>query len=130
MNTWFSFITGIIVSLVVSTTIVFSLAKPLRSILQEMCETERQGHFWGTFTNIVLYLTPLLSTVLFGAIGEDRAVSTAELIRSLLASSLAGAFLAVLSMGLIIMKNTRNVNITPSSRKSYSEEFWEETKDK
>ena len=128
MDPWTSFLVGIITSLLVSTAIVFAFAKPLNALLQEMCETELQGHFWRTFTNTMLYLTPLLATVLFGAIGEDRLVSTTVLIRNLLACSLGGIFVTVLTMGLIIIKNSPPRPISVSQRKSYSEEFWEDTK--
>ena len=129
MGNWTPLLLGIAISLSLSAAIAIALAKPLRALLGEVCDTERQGNFWQTFTNVMLFLTPLLSTVLFGSLG-DSPVSPMILLRNLLASSLGGAFVTMLGMGLVIMRYTSTARPSnANTRKSHSDEFWSDAKD-
>ena len=129
MDEWISLSFGIAVTLIISTAIVLTIRKPLNALLDELCETERQGKFWGTFTNIMLYLTPLLSTILFGSLG-DTSLSAMLLTRNLLGSSLGGAFATMIGIGLVIVRFIPPPKPpTQTSGKSYSEEFWSDAKD-
>lgn len=88
---------AIAVSLVLSTFILVVLMKPLRGLLQQICPRSDATTFWMSFTTVMLYIAPLLFTMLF-----ENAIVVPQLVnvvRTALASSLFGSFAALLVVG-------------------------------
>ena len=60
------FLTQVGMSLGVSTVVVMLWTKPLRTLLIDICETNARATFWVTYSNIMLYMAPLVTIMLFG----------------------------------------------------------------
>jgi hypothetical protein len=90
------------VSLALSTVISVVMTKPLRAILGHLCPRPDATGFWVSFTIVMLYVTPLMFTMLF-----EATVSVPELVnivRTALAAGLFGAFAALLVVGYQIAR--------------------------
>lgn len=88
---------AISVSLILSTIVAVVMTKPLRGVLQQLCLDGDAGAFWIPFTTVIFYVTPLLFTMLFE--GPLVAPDLVNIVRTALASSLFGAFAALLVVG-------------------------------
>jgi hypothetical protein len=93
---------AVAVSLVLSTIVAVVMTEPLRGILKRLCLGSEAGAFWIPFTTVMFYITPLLFTLLF----ESTVVppELVSIIRTALASSLFGAFAALLVVGYQISR--------------------------
>jgi len=88
---------AVTISLILSTFILVLLMKPLCGVLQQICPRGDATTFWMSFTAVMLYIAPLLFTMLF-----ENAIVVPELVnvvRTALASSLFGSFAALLVVG-------------------------------
>jgi hypothetical protein len=88
---------AIAVSLMLSAIVAVVMTGPLRGVLKQLCLNSDASAFWIPFTTVMFYVTPLLFTVLF-----ESTVVPLELVgivRTALASSLFGAFAALLVVG-------------------------------
>lgn len=88
---------AIAVSLMLSATVAIVMTGPLRGVLRQLCLNSDASAFWIPFTTVMFYVTPLLFTLLF----ESTVVppDLVSIIRTALASSLFGAFAALLVVG-------------------------------
>lgn len=113
---------GIVVSILVSATAVAALSKPLHAVLSDICETERRSRFWLRFTNLMLFLTPLLTVILFGLNATSISIEQldATLVRRVLGSTLAGVFVALLGIAFMITsvpsRSTARSDVRPLGR--------------
>ncbi len=94
--------TAIGVSLALSTVIAIVITEPLRGVLRQLCLDSNAGAFWIPFTTVMFYVTPLLFTMLFE--GPAAAPNLVNVVRTALASSLFGAFAALLVVGYQISR--------------------------
>jgi hypothetical protein len=92
---------AIAVSLTFSTIIAVAIREPLRRVLRQLCLDGSGSDFWISFTTVMLYITPLLFTLLFANVLLMDLVDT---LRTALASSLAGGFAALLVVGYQISR--------------------------
>lgn len=66
MNEIHLFVIEMLIGLGISTFVIFSLKQPLKDVLTDICGTEVRAKFWVMYTNIMLMITPLLSSIIFG----------------------------------------------------------------
>jgi hypothetical protein len=92
----------VLVSLSVSTLLVLVLTRPLSLVLRQLCPGSDATVFWTAFTCVMLYVAPLLISVVFGEIPATPVV--VWVVRSALAASLTGAFAALLVIGYQIAR--------------------------
>jgi hypothetical protein len=93
---------AIIVSLVFSTVVTLVMIEPLRGVLRQLCLDGNASAFWIPFTTVMLYVTPLLFTMLFeSTVAVPSLVNT---LRTALASALFGGFAALLVVGYQISR--------------------------
>jgi hypothetical protein len=93
---------AITVSLILSTIVAVVMTEPLRGVLKQLCLDSNSTGFWIPFTTVMFYVTPLLFTILFE--GTVVAPDLVNIIRTALASSLFGAFAALLVVGYQISR--------------------------
>jgi hypothetical protein len=93
---------AISVSLALSTILALVMTGPLRAVLKQLCLASNAGGFWIPFTIVMFYVTPLLFTMLFE--GTMLAPDLVDVLRTALASSLFGAFAALLVVGYQISR--------------------------
>jgi hypothetical protein len=93
---------AILVSLIFSTVVTVVMTGPLRGVLRQLCLDSNASAFWIPFTTVMLYVTPLLVTMLFeSTVIDPTLVNT---LRTALASSLFGGFAALLVVGYQISR--------------------------
>jgi hypothetical protein len=92
---------AILVSLCFSTIVAMVITGPLRTILRQLCLEGNTSAFWVSFTNVMLYITPLLFTVLSANVWSPILVDT---LKSALTASLFGGFAALLVVGIQISR--------------------------
>jgi hypothetical protein len=93
---------AVTVSLILSTIVAVVMTEPLRGVLKQLCLESNSTGFWIPFTTVMFYVTPLLFTMLFE--GTVVAPDLVNIIRTALASSLSGAFAALLVVGYQISR--------------------------
>ena len=92
---------AVLVSLVFSTIVALVITEPLRAILRQMCLAGNASAFWVSFTNVMLFITPLLFAVQFANVHSPSVVET---LQTALSSSLFGGFAALLVVGIQISR--------------------------
>jgi hypothetical protein len=93
---------AVTVSLFLSTSISVVMMRPLRGVLTQLCPGSDATRFWMSFTTVMLYVTPLLFTLLF--LGTVIAADVVNIVRTALAASLFGSFAALLVVGYQIAR--------------------------
>lgn len=92
---------AVLVSLSLSTIVAVVITGPLRSVLRQLCLEANGTAFWIPFTNVMLYVTPLLFTMLFANVLCPTLVDT---LKTAMATSLFGGFAALLVVGIQISR--------------------------
>ena len=60
MNAVISFLAGLIITMSVVFAALLYLRKPLQLILTDLCGTSDRARFWTAFSNVTLFLVPLV----------------------------------------------------------------------
>ena len=93
---------AVTVSLFLSTSISIVMMRPMRGVLNQLCHGREATRFWLSFTTVMLYVTPLLFTLLF--LGTVIVADVVNIVRTALAASLFGTFAALLVVGYQIAR--------------------------
>jgi hypothetical protein len=93
---------GLVVSLVLSAMLAVVILPPLRSVLRRSCPTSDAVSFWTRFTILMLFLGPLIVTLIFGVPYTVISIklSTTDLIIRVVTSALVGSFLTLGGIGI------------------------------
>jgi len=93
---------GLAISLVLSAILTIVILPPTRSVLRRLCPTGDAISFWTRFTVLMLFLGPLLVTLVFGLPYSEQALkaSAADLVIRVTTSALVGAFLTLGCIGV------------------------------
>lgn len=120
MDATVGFFLAIAVSVALSSAILAALIRPLKLILSEVCAGANGARFWVAFTAVMLYVAPLLVTVMMqDPRGPDPWLET---VRGAMTSSLLAAVAALLVVG---WKIARVRPVLPERRVSpNANEFW------
>ncbi len=105
MNSLTLFSIEIAICLGISITIVSLLKSQLTEVLIETCGTEKRAAFWAMFTQLMLYLAPLLIVVCFSPSGPVTDKSFVPALKDTLFYSLLGVFLGLAVVGKVIWKS-------------------------
>jgi hypothetical protein len=95
-------ITAIGVSIGISATLAVVILRPTRKVLERLCPTQEGVSFWTRFTVLMLFLGPLIVTLVFGVPSGVVASNliAAELLVRVFTAALVGAFLTLAGIGL------------------------------
>lgn len=91
------FITEILISLGLSTAVLFAISRPLMNALLDLCPTEKQAAFWLSYTRTMLLLAPLLLVLVVD--GTQMYENTLDNIKVALMAALAGVLLGMIIVG-------------------------------
>lgn len=105
MNTLALFSIEIAISLSISLAVVSLLKGLLNEVLSETCGTEKRAAFWVMFTQLMLYLAPLLIVVYFIPTDPATDKNLALALKDTLFYSLFGIFLGLAVIGKVIWKS-------------------------
>lgn len=103
------FMIEIFIGLVVSSCVIIILNKPLKNVLTDICGTEVRAKFWVMYTNIMLVITPLLSSIIFGK-SHKLADASFTFYKTAFGSVLFGVFLSLVIIGWQITKTIPQKN--------------------
>lgn len=92
------------ISLVLALIAVAILARPLRSLLVDICGTEQRARFWTLYASVLVILAPLLVVSLPGLLDAAANVGLAAVLQRAVFYSLAGIIAALLVMGYAVWK--------------------------
>jgi hypothetical protein len=112
MNTLALFSFQIVICLSMSLAVNYLLKGLLLDVLIETCGTDKRAAFWAMFTQLMLYLAPLLIVVYFA---PSEPVTTETLVPALkdtLFFSLLGLFLGLMVVGNVIWKTISSLFIS------------------
>lgn len=89
------------ISAAISLSIVRLLKPLLRDVLLEACGTGQRADFWGMFSQLMIFIAPMLIVIYFT--GATKADSNIVLsIKDALFRSLLGQFIALAAIGYVI----------------------------
>lgn len=113
MNEVSLFIIEVVMGLAVSAFVIIVFKKPLKMVLIDICGTEIRANFWVTYTNLMLVIAPLLTSIMFGKSGA-AAIANFTFYKTALGSVIFGIFISLLIVGLQIMKAVSQKECEPS----------------
>jgi len=92
------------ISFATSGTVIFFLYKSLYRLLVDSCGTETRAKFWVVYTNIMLVIAPLLTSIVFG---KSRSSGEADFVfyKTALGCALFGVFFSLAVIGMQINKS-------------------------
>lgn len=86
-----------------------AIRNPLAKMLEQNCAGNDTVRFWGRFTQIMLFISPLFVAIAFGLPSGElmQAADPASLLVRIITSSLVGGFLAMIGMGFWVASIAR-----------------------
>jgi uncharacterized membrane protein YraQ (UPF0718 family) len=111
---------GALISLALSAILSFIILPPVRSVLRKSCPTDDGVSFWTRFTILMLFLGPLIITLVFGVPSHalaERLTQDDQLLH-VSTAALVGIFLALATIGLRMGTLKAPVVSTAPARKS------------
>lgn len=117
MNTLALFLVEVFICVGISFSVVYLLKPLLREILVDTCGTQTRAEFWVMFTQLMLFIAPLLIVIFFAPTQEVTGINVTEVIQDTLFRSLLGDFIALAMIGQVIWKSidTSTEDSTPGS---------------
>lgn len=109
------FLVQITISLCMSLAVVMFWTKSLRRLLTSSCGTAERADFWITYCNIMVYLAPMLSTVVFGPSQVRDGIFAGD-IRDAFGASLFGVFAALSIIGFQITRLMPKIDVASPVR--------------
>ncbi len=90
------------VSFTLSAVLVFLILPPMRQVLSRACDTGEGVSFWTRFSVVMLFLGPMIVTLIFGVPNNAllQKLTDGDVIVGVVTSSLSGAFLTLGGIGL------------------------------
>jgi hypothetical protein len=86
-----------------STLVVAFLTRPLRRLLIDACGTVERANFWVAYSDAMIFIAPLVATVVFGK-SSDLYTPTLPFYKAALGSTLFGIFVALAAVGLQVAR--------------------------
>ena len=105
MNTLGLFLIEVFICVGISFSVVTLIKPLLHEILVEACGTKTRAEFWVMFTQLMLFIAPLLIVIFFAPSGEVVNINITQVIQNTLFRSLLGDFIALSMIGLVIWKS-------------------------
>lgn len=101
MNTIFSFVIEVTLTLIIVALLVVYLRPFLRKILIDLCGTEDRAQFWVAFSNVLLIGLPIIFALNYRPVASSPEGLFFE-IASKLSGNLGGLLLALIAIGIIV----------------------------
>jgi hypothetical protein len=114
----------VVVSLVLSTILSVVILPPTRSVLRRLCSADDTVAFWTRFTVLMLFLGPLIVTLVFGVPYSvySSKLSATDLVIRVITAALVGSFLTLGGIGIRVGTLSPTV-VPPPTRKKTDDEF-------
>ena len=111
------------VSFALSAILSWIILPPTRSVLRRVCPAEDAVAFWSRFTLLMLFLGPLIVTLIFGVPYSALyfKLTPADQVLRVVSAALVGAFLTLGGIGLRIGTIRKNVVVAPAHKRTDDE---------
>ncbi len=86
-----------------SLLVVGFLTRPLRRLLLDACGTTERASFWVVYSDVMIFIAPLVTAVMFGK-SSDVHAPTLPFYKAALGSALFGTFVALAAIGLMVAR--------------------------
>jgi hypothetical protein len=96
------FILEVVLCSAISFALVRLLKSQLRHILEEICGSATRAEFWVVFTQLMLFISPLLIVTFFTQTVGQGLPNPVAIFQETLFRSLLGAFIALSTIGYVI----------------------------
>ena len=83
-------------SLILSSMVLILITTPLVNLLKDLCHSDQQAFFWLAYTRTMLFISPLLSVILIGALADASGLAH---IKVTLIAALGGLFIGLIIIG-------------------------------
>ena len=119
---------AVLISLALSAALCLVIFRPLQSLLMKACPGPEAVQFWGRFSLVMLFLSPLFVSVAFALPAGDAShlVDAGVAIEHIISTALVGAFLAMLGMGLWVSALMRRIPLAAIQSPGRDREKWGE----
>lgn len=97
------FLVEVGICLLASTLVAGFLTRPLRRLLIDECGTVERAGFWVVYSDVMIFIAPLVTAVVFGKSSEVYE-PTLPFCKAALGSALAGVFVALAAVGLQVAR--------------------------
>jgi len=111
------------VSFALSIILAVIILPPTRSVLRRLCPAEDAVAFWTRFTLLMLFLGPLIVTLIFGVPYSEYSsrLSAADQVLRIISAAMVGSFLTLGGIGLRIGTIRQNIVVAPPAKKTDDE---------
>ncbi len=115
---------GVLISLLLSTILSVVMLPPIRSVLRRACPADDAVAFWTRFTVLMLFLGPMIVTLVFGVPNGSYSskLSDTDLVIRVITAALVGSFLTLGGIGIRLGTLRPNV-VAPPVRKRTDDEL-------
>lgn len=100
------FLSGLVITLVLTLAMVAYLRSPLRDLLVDLCGNRERASFWVAFSNVTITLLPLIFAM-YSTPDLQPGCSIALEVAAQLKWALVGLLLAVLMLGWVLSSYIR-----------------------
>jgi hypothetical protein len=122
MSDVYGLVLAIGVSVAISTVVFAVMRRPLQAILAQLCAGATGTQFWLAFTGVMLYIAPLLVTLL--GFDPGARYDALDVLRRAAIGSLTAAMIAMLVMGVRVSRAPVPAPAAPAP--TNPNEFWGE----
>ena len=99
------FLIEVCICIGISFSVVYLLKPLLRDILVDTCGNQARAEFWLMFTQLMLFIAPLLIVIFFAPTQAVININVTKVIQDTLFRSLLGDFIALAMIGKVIWKS-------------------------
>lgn len=110
------FIVGLALTVVLALIVIAYLQSHLKAILTDLCGTQERAAFWTAFSNVTLFLTPLIFALHFRPGGESTTVLVYGL-SDQIAAALIGFVAAIVMLGFVVGRFIARERMVPHAQR-------------
>ncbi len=107
MNDYLLFASEILIAMSLSFAVLRIIKPTLGPLLGFFCHDSEASRFWAQYTQLMVYIVPLLLVVFFSQVGEINAPSGLLIVKQTLFRGLLGVFLAVMGVAYVLWRVSR-----------------------
>jgi hypothetical protein len=115
MSSVIAFVVGVVVTMGVVFFVLFYLRSPLQAILTDLCGTAERARFWTAFSNITLFLVPLV-LALDHRPTPNGIQSSVFVISDQIESAVEGLIVSTVILGMVLSWQISRSQVSKSSK--------------
>lgn len=117
MNSLSIFGVGLALTMILAMLAIGYLHSHLKAILTDLCGTKERAEFWTSFSNVTLFLTPLIFALHFQP-GSGSATTLVYGLSDQIAAALLGFVAAVVVLGFVVGRFIAREKTVPQQQRA------------